>query len=60
MYVHIEMCVCVCMGGWVISFAPECADKLVKWGVVPSGTLKRCFLVSFPSDIIILPSFSHS
>lgn len=21
------------------SYAPECADKLVKWGVVPGGTL---------------------
>lgn len=34
--------VCICGER---SCAPECADKLVKWGVVPSGTLTHC--VSF-------------
>lgn len=43
---------CVHMGER--SYAPECADKLVKWGVVPGGTLTLSAVVFLPSHIIIL------
>ncbi len=39
------------------SCAPECADKLVKWGVVPCGTLTLSAVVFLPSHIVILLAF---
>lgn len=38
------------------SCVPKCADKLVKWGVVPGGTLRLSVVVFLPSHIIILPT----
>lgn len=37
----------------------QCADKLVKWGVVPGGTQTGSVLVFLPSHIIILPTLFH-
>lgn len=53
------MCsVCVHVGER--SCAPECADKLVKWGVVPGGTLTLSVGAFLPSHIIILPTLFRS
>ena len=50
------VCVCVCVHVGERSCAPECADKLVKWGVVPGGTLTLSVGAFLPSHIIILPT----
>lgn len=51
---YIQYCIYILyVGGYL---ALECADKLVKWGVVPGGTLKHSVIVFLPSHIIILPS----
>ncbi len=52
---HCSVCAC-----GERSHAPECADKLVKWGVVPGGTLTLYVVVFLPSHIIIFPTLFNS
>lgn len=42
------------------SYAPKCADKLFKWGVVPGGTLTLSVVVFLPSHMTMVPTFVHS
>lgn len=57
---HLKRGMCsVCTCG-ERSYAPECADKLFKWGVVPGGTLTLSVVVFSPSHLTMLPTFVHS